>query len=67
MSSVTVDVVLGDGATTATVDYLLRFLQPGTTYTLTAAATGFPTVAPPSADVTPVAGFNDGPDFALSP
>lgn len=65
--SVTVDVALADGATTATVDYVLRFLQPGVTYTVAASATGFPTVAPASGDVTAVAGLNTGPTFTLAP
>lgn len=65
--SVTVDVALADGATTATGAYVLRFLQPGFTYTVAASATGFPTVAPASGDVAAVAGLNVGPNFTLAP
>ena len=65
--SVTIDVALADGATTATVGYVLRFLQPGVTYTVAASAAGFPTVAPASGDVVAVAGLNTGPTFTLAP
>ena len=66
-TSVTVDVVLADAATTATSDYLLHFLQPGVVYTVTASASGFPTVTPASGDVTAAAGLNTGPSFTLAP
>ena len=67
VTSVTVDVALADGATTATRDYLLRFLQPGVIYTVAASATGYPTVTPVSGDVTASGGSNVGPNFTLAP
>jgi hypothetical protein len=67
VTSVTVEVALADAGTTATGSYLLRFLQPGVTYTVVASATGYPTVAPVSGDVTAGAGSNTGPDFTLGP
>jgi hypothetical protein len=66
-ASVSVDVILAAAATTATSDYLLRFLQPDVTYAVTASATGFPTVAPATADVAAAAGLNTGPNFTLAP
>jgi len=67
LATVTVDVALADQATSGTGNYVLRFLQPGLTYTVAASATGFPTVAPTSGDVSANAGLNTGPTFALSP
>ena len=67
LATVTVNVTLADQATSGVGAYVLRFLQPGSTYTVTASATGYLTVAPISGDVGAVAGLNTGPNFALSP
>ncbi len=67
MSTTTVAVLIPAGETSVTVPYALGFLQPGSTYTVSASATDYDATPTEETVADVSSGANTGPDFSLSP